>query len=278
MFTQFTGADECGGRDTCILSFTSDQLRALDWVYKQIDKHKIASVNMSLGSGYHDAPCDRTLALTEMIERLKAKGVATVVAAGNDHYYDGIAEPACISSTISVAAENKLGAIDVAYSNRSPLVHFVAPGTDIVSTVPGGGYKTLSGTSMAAPHVAAAFAAVRSQNPGLTVQQIEAKLVANGSLVEDTTTGVKFRALSLVGSGADRIDEHQILNGLANLYFRDRGQQEDLDRQVHATRGRRPDRRHAVVQAELDREKDGAAVLKVKWSVAARVCGRGRWH
>ncbi|GGH27665.1 alkaline protease [Alsobacter metallidurans] len=197
VFTQFLDQDECGGSAPCILSFTSDQLRALEWLYKQIDRFNIAAINMSLGSGYFDAPCDRTSALTEIIERLKSKGVATVVAAGNSHYFDAVAEPACISSTISVAAENKAGDIDVEYSNRSNLVHFVAPGTRIVSSVPGGGYTALSGTSMAAPHVAAAFAAFRSKYPSLTVREIENKLVGAGHPIEDPTTGAKFTSLSL---------------------------------------------------------------------------------
>jgi subtilisin family serine protease len=197
VFTEFDQPDVCGGAGKCVRSFTSDQLRALDWVYKKRDNFKIAAVNMSLGGGYHDKNCDKDSALTEVIQRLRAKGILTVVAAGNDRFYDGLAEPACISTTVSVAAEDVPGHLDTSYSNVSPLVHISAPGTGIVSTVPGSSYKVLSGTSMAAPHVAAAFAVLRQEYPNDTADQLEQLLIANAPTAGDDRTGTKLPALEL---------------------------------------------------------------------------------
>lgn len=197
VFTLFDDEGECGAARRCVLSFTSDQLRALDWVYKKRDELKIAAVNMSLGSGYFDRACDATSALTQLIERLRAKSIATVVAAGNDAYYDGVSEPACVSSAVTVAASRKDGALDVAYSNISTLVDFAAPGTAIVSTVPGGGYKALEGTSMAAPHVAAAFALMRQQYPSASVLEIQRMLVKDAPTVVDPRNGTTLVALEL---------------------------------------------------------------------------------
>jgi len=197
VFSLFRDRGSCSGKEQCILSYTSDQLRALEWVYKQRDKYKIASINMSLGGGYHDANCDQTSALTEIIERLRAKGIATVVAAGNDDYYDGLSEPACISSTISVAALDKHDKLDVSYTNVSKLVHIAAPGTAIISSVPGDKYETLSGTSMAAPHVAAAFALLRQDFPSDSVKQLESRLVTGAPVATDPRTNTGLPVLEL---------------------------------------------------------------------------------
>lgn len=197
VFTEFDQPDVCGAAGKCVRSFTSDQLRALDWVYKNRDKFKIAAANMSLGGGYHDKNCDKDSALTEVIQRLRAKGVLTVVAAGNERFYDGLAEPACISATVSVAAEDVPGHLDTTYSNVSQLIHIAAPGTGILSTVPGSSYEVMSGTSMAAPHVAAAFAVLRQEYPNDTADQLEQLLIAGAPTAVDKRTGTKLPALEL---------------------------------------------------------------------------------
>jgi subtilisin family serine protease len=200
VFTLFEEPGECGGETRCVLSFTSDQLRALEWVFKNRQKHNIAAVNMSLGSGYYDKPCDAQSALTEVIERLKAKGVPTVVAAGNDAYYDGISEPACISHAVSVSALNKLGKLDVSYTNVAPFVTVAAPGTKIVSSMLGNTYESLSGTSMATPHVAAAFALLREMYPNDTYLMLLKKLKQSAPIVVDPRTDTPVAALSLAKS------------------------------------------------------------------------------
>ena len=198
VFTLVNDAYNCAPNDPpCILSFTSDQLRALEYVYKRRDDFKIAAVNMSLGGGYEDKYCDSESALTGIIERLKSKGILTVIAAGNNGYYDAVTDPACISSAISVAAMKKDGSLDVSYSDVSPLVDLAAPGTNITSTVFNGGYRALSGTSMAAPHVAGAIALLRERHPKFSALEIEAVLKKSGSTVADPRTGTKLIKLML---------------------------------------------------------------------------------
>jgi subtilisin family serine protease len=186
VFTLFEGTNACGAAVKCIRSFTSDQLRALEWTFKHADEFKVASINMSLGSGFHDTPCDTTSPLTEIIERLRSKGIPTVVAAGNDAFNDGMAEPACVSSVVSVAATKKDKSIDVSYSNVSKLIHIAAPGTEILSSVTGSGFAKLSGTSMAAPHVAAALALLREEFPGDSSAQLEARLRTAATISESS--------------------------------------------------------------------------------------------
>jgi subtilisin family serine protease len=197
VFTLFKDTKVCGGREQCVLSYTSDQLRALEWVYKQREAYNIASINMSLGGGYRDKYCDQRSALTEIIERLRSKGVPTVIAAGNSKFYDGISEPACISSAIAVSALNKAGNLDVSYSNVASIVDVAAPGTDIYSTTLDGKYRKMSGTSMAAPHVAAAFALLKQKFPNDTVGQLEKRLFEKSRIVADPRTETQLRTLDV---------------------------------------------------------------------------------
>jgi subtilisin family serine protease len=198
VYSLFDDPNVCGSAGSCVRSFTSDQLRALEYVFKHRTEFKVAAINMSLGSGYFDAPCDKSSALTEIIERLRAKGIPTVVSAGNEHFPDGVAEPACISSAVSVSATKKDGTLDVAYSNVASMVHIAAPGTDIVSSVPGSTYAAMSGTSMAAPHVAAALVLLRQEFPTETVTQLESRLTTGAPTSVDVRTGTKLPRLELV--------------------------------------------------------------------------------
>jgi subtilisin family serine protease len=218
VFTLFEDTAQCGGAPKCVLSFTSDQLRALEWVYRNRTGLKIGAINMSLGGGYRDVPCDKTSALTEIIERLRAKGIATVIAAGNNRYLDGMSEPACISSAVSVAALNRTGNLDVTYSNVSKYVTIAAPGTSILSTVFEGKFAEESGTSMAAPHVAGAIALLRQEFPDASVKQLVALLKRKGQDVADPRTDTKLKSLFLANidpakSPAEQLAEAEAAEG-----------------------------------------------------------------
>src|SRR2546425_12543627 len=92
-----------------------------------------------------------------IIDNLRSAGIATVIAAGNAGATNAISVPGCISSAISVGATTKTD--DVAsYSNVSSFMSLFAPGSSIYSSLTGGGFGYLSGTSMATPHVTGAWA------------------------------------------------------------------------------------------------------------------------
>jgi subtilisin family serine protease len=156
---------------------------ALAWLATQQGPFNIASANMSLGGGtYSDqAACDAAnLAQKNAIDILRAAGVATVIAAGNGSVSTGISAPGCISSAVAVGATNDADAV-ASFSNSSPLLEFWAPGVSIQSSVPGASFGFMNGTSMAAPHVAGAWALVMGKAPTASVDQILTAFAGAGS-------------------------------------------------------------------------------------------------
>lgn len=101
-----------------------------------------------LGGGYFAA-------FNDAVNAAYKKGVVTVVAAGNDAADASTKSPASAAGAITVAAVDSTWA-HASYSNYGSLVNIYAPGSDIISTWIGSNtaVNTLSGTSMATPHVA----------------------------------------------------------------------------------------------------------------------------
>ena len=196
IFTRFNDPADCNGSAPCILSYSTDQIRALDYVLANINLVggvKVASVNMSLGGGLFSGTCDDSASQKPSIDNLRAAGVATAIAAGNDGSVNQISSPGCISSAITVGSTTKADAVS-SFSNMSAVVDLLAPGSSILSSIPvvpasTTTYAFFSGTSMATPHVAGAFAAIRTACPTKTVDEIETALKNTGLLITDTRPG-----------------------------------------------------------------------------------------
>ncbi len=183
VFSRFDLYDYCRPYNTCAMSWDSDQLKGLERVYALRSSYSIAAVNISLGGGLSYTYCD-TDPLKPIIDLLRGVGIATVISSGNNGRADAIAYPACISTAISVGATTKYDQIAY-YSNTATFLSLLAPGSDILSSVPGGGYEQWDGTSMAAPHVTGAWAVIKSKNPGATVSEILAALQSTGKTIFD---------------------------------------------------------------------------------------------
>jgi subtilisin family serine protease len=174
----------------CARAFTSDITAALEYLYEQRAQYgNLASINMSLGSGPAAAPCDALQpAMADAINNLSAAGIATVISSGNSGIRNLIGFPACIDRAISVGAVDDDDNV-ASFSNVSPELDLFAPGVGIVSSVPGGDVASFSGTSMAAPHVAGAWAVMRQANPQATVDDTLATFVNSGRATRDGRSG-----------------------------------------------------------------------------------------
>ncbi len=190
VFSRFTGAGNCGAGDPCVLSYTSDQIKGLEYVFEQRATYKIAAVNMSLGDDKYSNQsfCDTDNAHSKTaIDNLRNVGIATIIASGNDGYCDGISAPACVSSAIAVGATTDDDAEWVDNNWHSELLDLFAPGHSVYSSTADSDsrFESWSGTSMAAPHVAGAWALLRQKNPVLSVSELLNAVSTTG--VEVTT-------------------------------------------------------------------------------------------
>lgn len=209
------GSANCGGAPSCVLSWTSDQIAALDWLFVNRTALNLSAINMSLGGGQNSSACDSSDPRTNVINNLRAAGVATVIASGNDGFTNAVSTPGCISSAITVGSTTKTDAVS-SFSNSSTLVDLLAPGSSILAAwqseqpAPGGSciasgtptapgpdgfchwFANSSGTSMATPHVAGAFAMLAAAFPGATVTDIEIALESTGVNIVDSRNGLSI--------------------------------------------------------------------------------------
>jgi hypothetical protein len=190
VFSQFSGPTNCGSNPTCPQAYESDLLSGLQYVYSLRNSLSIASVNMSLGGGQYNAYCDSTFPSFKMaVDNLRTAGIATIIASGNNGYTSSISFPACISSAVSVGAADKSDVV-ASYSNSASFLNLLAPGSSITSSYPGGNYATASGTSMATPHVAGAWAVLKAAKPTATVNEVLNALVSTGKSITDSRNSI----------------------------------------------------------------------------------------
>jgi subtilisin family serine protease len=157
-------------------------INGINWAVGQHQPGVPAVANLSLG-GAADSSLDAA------IQGLVADGVTVAVAAGNSASDACLVSPAREPLAITVAASN-IADQHAAFSNSGTCVDLYAPGVDITSAWPTApdATMTISGTSMASPHVAGAAAVLLSRQPALTPAQVAEKLVADAT--PDVLTGV----------------------------------------------------------------------------------------
>ncbi|MFG2998451.1 S8 family serine peptidase [Streptomyces sp. NPDC048340] len=173
---------------------TAQVVAGIDWVTRNAVKPAVA--NMSLGGGADSA-------LDTAVRNSIASGITYAVAAGNESTDASTKSPARVAEAITVGATTNTDA-KASYSNYGSILDIFAPGSSITSSWGTGdtATNTISGTSMASPHVAGAAALYLSQNPGSTPAQIRDGLVAASTpnVVTSPGTGSPNRLLN-VGAG-----------------------------------------------------------------------------
>ncbi|HLK99786.1 MAG TPA: S8 family serine peptidase [Myxococcaceae bacterium] len=146
-------------------------ISGMDFVAGHSASQKVA--NMSLGGGFNQA-------VNDAAARMVASNVAVAVAAGNDGSDAKNYSPASEPSVLTVAAHDSNNA-NASWSNFGALIDLSAPGVSVLSTSSSGGTTTMSGTSMASPHVAGALALYRANNPSASGTQAMSAVKANTS-------------------------------------------------------------------------------------------------
>jgi len=178
-----------GGNAPCIAWRSSDLSSALEYVYQNRSNFDspIAAINLSLGIGNdkHTTTCDNEdTGITDIINNLYTVGIAVIAASGNEGFSDGLSWPSCISSVISVGATSIIDTDPIGnWGNVGPELNFFAPGENIKSAVPtntGLTWDEYDGTSMASPHVAGAWALLKSVKPTASIADIKDALTTQG--------------------------------------------------------------------------------------------------
>jgi subtilisin family serine protease len=177
---------DCGGSGT-----NAGVIAGIDWVTTNHQAGQPAVANMSLGGG-------ASTALDDAVRRSIADGVTYAVAAGNG-FLGLFAQNACNTSPARVTDAITVSATDAAdrkpsWANIGSCLDLFAPGINITSAWYTGisATNTISGTSMATPHVAGVAALYLQGNPAATPLEVRNAIVANA------TTGVVLSA----GSGS----------------------------------------------------------------------------
>ncbi|MBD3354353.1 S8 family serine peptidase, partial [Candidatus Woesearchaeota archaeon] len=136
----------------------SDIIAGIDYCVNNKDTYGISVISMSMGNGgeYTDLTCPDFF--EDILQTANEQGIFVAAASGNEGYSSGINYPACSQYVTSVGATDKNDNI-AAYTNVGDNLDILAPGDSINSTIIDG-YNTMSGTSMAAPHIAGAAALI----------------------------------------------------------------------------------------------------------------------
>lgn len=182
----------------------SDAMQALAYVRDQVvaGTADVVAVNMSQGNSlYGDGidTCDSD-PLKAYIDQLVELGIPTIIASGNEGQTDTILYPACITSAITVGATRKDDTV-ADFSNATDRIDLLAPGAGtssnqqiLTSFLDGGfwGGAGSAGTSLAAPHVAGAWAAYLERYPGSSVSEVRAAFYDSGKMITDTRNGTNL--------------------------------------------------------------------------------------
>ncbi len=200
----------------------SDVDAGIDWCIANSNNYNISVISMSLGTSCSLTPqycyssyCDNEADLSSTavrIDNATSRNISVIIASGNNGNTLKISFPACVKNATAVGWLNKDDTISSS-SNRNNITDLFAPGTSIKSArwsgssclsscSCSGDYMTCSGTSMAAPHVAGAFAMFRQffrlqNNRVPTPLEIQNTFNSSGKRIADSSSGLNFSKIDI---------------------------------------------------------------------------------
>jgi len=202
----------------------SDVINGIQWCIDNSTFYNISVITMSLSCGTFDSACDSSITcnsnlLKAVVNEAVGKNISVIASTGNNGdgtmssgNFTHIGAPACLSNITAVGAINDDFNI-ASYGNRNNLTWLMAPGTNIkslrynnnvcsTSCTCSGDFMTCSGTSMSAPHVAAAYAILlqylRDENNSIMKNnQLKYVLNITGINVLDSTTNLNYRTIDI---------------------------------------------------------------------------------
>ncbi len=184
--------------------FTNPSLVAsgINWLISIRDTYHIVVVNLSIGDGSaNPSTCSASLFNGTLQDAINA-GIQPVVSSGNTAFLsgvfrDGLSDPGCVPGVVSVGAvyDDDIGGVNwgpctdattvgdqvACFSQTASYLSLLAPGIQVTA----GGQSNFTGTSMAAPHVAGAWAVLTSAMPNATQAEILSTLQTRGVLDSD---------------------------------------------------------------------------------------------
>lgn len=174
----------------------SQVIGGIDWVAKNAKKPAVA--NMSLGG-------EANSSVDDAVKRAVAAGVSFSVAAGNDNGANACnTTPARTPEAITVGSTDNQDNRS-SFSNLGSCLDLFAPGSGITSTWNNGGTNSISGTSMATPHVSGAAALYLAGNPSATPAAVATALTGNATpnVVKNPGSGSPNKLLNttFIGGG-----------------------------------------------------------------------------
>ena len=159
----------------------SGVIAGLDWVAAHHQAGRPAVANLSLGTAASSS-------LDAAVSRVLADGVTVAVAAGNSGLNACSTSPARVAGALTVGATDRTDR-RASFSNHGSCLDLFAPGVDITSDWLDGRTATISGTSMATPHVAGAAALLLQRNPGWSPATVAGRVVALATTGRVTSPG-----------------------------------------------------------------------------------------
>jgi subtilisin family serine protease len=188
--------------------------KAINWVIANKAAYNIVALNLSLGvQGFKYAAFCPGAFLNSVVSSAKDAGILSIVAAGNDGYINGISDPACVPDAVSVGAvyDANIGGISwpsvpctdtvtsvdkvACFSNSSSFLSILAPGAMIDAAG-----ITAAGTSQAAPHIAGAFAVLKSAFSAESADETVARMTSTGKPVLDARNNITKPRIDLIAA------------------------------------------------------------------------------